>query len=330
MRIAIIGGGLAGTACAYILKNAGHEPVIYEASNTLASGASGNKIGLYNPRFSTQMDKNAQYFSTAYFEALTLFEQAGREIDWNPCGTLYLINDEKRARRYPRINESWDWLDEDMRIVSAQEASTLAGIEIPNDALYLARSGFISPAKICAYYAKDIEVNLNHEINSLKELEGFDTFILACGLGAKQFYPDLQIKPVRGQVTYVKSTPPMNKLKSVVEFGGSIAPEHGGAHFLGSTFQPWLDHSDILDEDDHLNIERTIEALPCLKGAYKVTDHRAGVRVASKNHMPIIGKVDEIRGGMSVFSSVAHGSYGILSSLRGAQIISNALSFDEG
>ena len=321
MCVAIIGGGLAGTACAYVLKQNGHEPVIYEASDALASGASGNKIGLYNPRFSALKDKNADYFTAAFFEALALFEQAGEEIDWNPCGALYLINDEKKIQRYPKINKSWDWADEEMRIVSAIEATSIAGVEINTKALYLPRSGFISPAKLCAYYAKGIETHLGRTISALEELEECDVIILACGMGVKSFYPDLLIKAVRGQVTYVKSKAPIKNLKSILSFGGHVAPEHGGAHCIGSTFQPWLDHSKILTGDDALNIEKCLQAVPSLDSDYDVVDHRAAVRVASKDHMPIIGRKGELNGRIPVYITVAHGSHGILSSLRAARLL---------
>ena len=54
MKAAIIGGGLAGCALAFSLKQAGVTPVVYESASRLAAGASGNSIGLYNPRFTAE------------------------------------------------------------------------------------------------------------------------------------------------------------------------------------------------------------------------------------------------------------------------------------
>jgi flavin-dependent dehydrogenase len=45
MKVAIIGAGLAGTAAAWALRQAGAEPVIYEAGPEIAPGASGNPVG---------------------------------------------------------------------------------------------------------------------------------------------------------------------------------------------------------------------------------------------------------------------------------------------
>tara|TARA_B100001989_G_scaffold233340_1_gene193182 strand:- start:7613 stop:8635 length:1023 start_codon:yes stop_codon:yes gene_type:complete len=328
MKIAIIGGGLAGTACAYVLKNAGHEPVIFEASDSLASGASGNKIGLYNPRFTAQKDKVAEFYSSAFFKALEVFEKAKSEIDWNPCGALHLINDEKKQKRFPKTVESWEWSDQDMHLVSATEASKISGIEIPNDALYLPRSGFVSPAKLCTYYAKDVDTQFNQKIENLEDLE-CDAIILACGMGAKHFYPELPIKPVRGQVTYVQSEGNLQNLKCTIGYGGYVAPSLNGVHCIGSTFQRWLDHSDLLDEDNDSNIQKCVQNLPVLDREYKITDQKAGIRTTSKDHMPIIGQIDQINGKIPVFISTAHGSHGILSSLAAANILEGLINNKE-
>lgn len=66
MKVAVIGGGLAGCAAAYILKKAGAEPVVFESSSTLASGASGNELGMYNPRFSAQRTPQSDFFQLLF------------------------------------------------------------------------------------------------------------------------------------------------------------------------------------------------------------------------------------------------------------------------
>ena len=72
MRVAIIGAGLAGTALAYVLKQGGAEPVIYEASGNIASGASGNDVGLYNPRFTAEQGPEQAFYSDAFFKAICI------------------------------------------------------------------------------------------------------------------------------------------------------------------------------------------------------------------------------------------------------------------
>jgi tRNA 5-methylaminomethyl-2-thiouridine biosynthesis bifunctional protein len=144
MKVAIIGAGLAGTAAAWALRQAGAEPVIYEAGPEIAPGASGNPVGLYNPRLSAERS----FYSDAFPLALKAFEQL-RDTDWNECGALHLITDEKRQKKFTDAVKSWGWPRGEMRIVNKAEASEIAGVGVHYDALYLARSGTISPKKLC-------------------------------------------------------------------------------------------------------------------------------------------------------------------------------------
>lgn len=322
MRIAIIGGGLAGCALAYVLRQAGAQPVIYEASSDLASGASGNAVGLYNPRFTAERGPEQEFYATAFFTALEVFENLDG-IDWTQCGALHLVTDEKKERRFPKTVESWGWGAADMRMVCAREASDIAGIGIGRHCLYLPRSGFISPEKLCAAYARDIEVHLNSDVMAVSALKA-DAVILAAGMGCLSFFaPDMKIplKAVRGQVTYVAPSDESKSLQCTLGYGGYMAPVHQGMHCVGSTFQPWLFHSDVLPEDDVDNIKKMQDNVPFLaSGEYEILARRAAVRTTTKDHFPVIGRVEG-----NVYISSGHGSHGILSSLLGAYVISDMI-----
>lgn len=323
MRVAIIGGGLAGCAAAYVLAQRGVTPVIYEASPELAGGASGNEVGLYNPRFTADLNAEGMFYSAAFFKALEVFEALGAaNINWKPCGALHVMNDEKKARRFPKTAENWGWDDEEMRIVGAFEASDIAGIEIMQDALYLSRSGIVSPRKLCAAYAHGVEVITDHGVSDIAEINA-DAYLLAAGMACLSFpqAAHLPLKPVRGQVTYAKATEHSKNLRVTVGFGGYIAPSINGVHCIGSSFQPWLSHSDIIAQDDLDNLAKLRVQVPDLQGISEVTDHRAGVRTTTKDHFPIIGKIAE-----NIYISTAHGSHGILSSLMGAEIIADMIT----
>ncbi len=321
MRVNIIGGGLAGCSLAYTLKKEGVEPVIYEASSELASGASGNDIGLYNPRFAAQMDAPSEFYSTAFWAALEVFKEFGVSVDFNPCGVLSLLSDERRVKRFHKTAKSWGWSEDDMKLVSPEEASKIAGIEIPYEALYMPKSGNISPKKLCHEYARGIEVNLNTKIEDLAVLEG-DATVLACGMGCLNFKEaeNLPLKSVRGQVSYIKQTEQTKNLKVALSYSGHFAPALDGVHCLGSTFQPWLDHDELIDEDNLTNLEKLFEVLPYLRSNYQVTHSRAGLRTTSRDHFPVVG---QLKGHDDLYISTAHGSYGIITTLLSAKIISN-------
>lgn len=322
MRINIIGGGLAGCALAYVLKKRGMEPVIYEASSDLASGASGNEVGLYNPRFTAQLDEAGIFYTAAFREVLDVFGQAGKDIECDPCGTLHLMDIERKQKRYPKTVQSWQWPKDDMYIVNAQEASDIAGVELIHDCLYIEKSGKVSPRKLCAYYARGVEVHLNASIDNLTLLQG-EVNILACGMGVLKFEvaAGLPLMAVRGQVSYIQASAYSSLLKVALCYGGYIAPADNGVHCIGATFQRWLEHCNCLEEDDLANIEKMIEAIPSLETPYDVMKSRASVRTSSKDYFPVVGQFLD-----GIYISTAHGSHGILSSLLSAVILSDMVT----
>lgn len=323
MRVNIIGAGLAGCALAYVLKQRGAEPVIYEASGEVASGASGNEVGLYNPRFTAQFDAVGEFYSAAYFKALAVFEVLGEGIEWSPCGALHLINNDVKAKRFPKTVESWGWSADEMRIVDAGEASKLAGISVDKDCLYLSRSGTVSPQKLCQAYVEGVDVRLNTPVDKLCNMSG-EAVILACGMGAIQFEvaAHLPLKPVRGQLSYAKASDVSSDLRTALCYGGYISPPNGdGVHAIGATFQRWLEHSDVMAEDDIANFEGLkseveLDLSDCIYG----NKSRAAVRCSAKDHFPVVGQLGE-----GVYISVGHGSHGILSSLLSAKILADMM-----
>jgi tRNA 5-methylaminomethyl-2-thiouridine biosynthesis bifunctional protein len=321
MKIAIIGAGMAGTACAYSLKQYGHECIVYDGSESIASKGSGNSLGLYNPRFAAEYSPEAEFYKAAFETAINTFPKLSG-IDWRPTGALHLMTDETKTRRFTKMAKSWPWNDTMMQIVNPAAASKIAGIPINYDALYLPRSGAVSPKKLCAAYAQNTDIRFNTLIKSLNDLEA-DMVILACGKGIRDF-TNLPVNAVRGQVTDVKATSASQNLKTTLCYSGYITPAQEGIHHTGSTFQRWLAHDDILPEDDRDNIDKFIAAVPSLAGEYEVTYRRAALRVTSPDHFPIIGQWDE-----RIFVTTAHGSHGILSSLMGAHIIAAMITGSE-
>ena len=320
MKIAIIGSGLAGCALAYILYQLGEEPVVYEAGSALANGASGNSSGLYNPRFSALRGPESDFYAAAYCQALRSFRTLA-DIDWRPCGVLHLMDTEKKKIRLHRTVKNWRWDPAHMRLVRADEASRIAGIDLRYDALYLPDGGSVSPQKLCAAYLRNVEYHLNAPLEKLEDIEA-DIKVLACGPAALEFVPSLPIIPVRGQITQVKATQLSANVKCNICYEGYFMPAMDGVHTLGATFQPGLDHSGILKQDDQENIQKLAEAISGLEAGLEIVGQRASVRATSRNRFPIIGRVP---GHDNVYISAAHGSYGLLSSLMGAHLLADMI-----
>jgi len=243
-------------------------------------------------------------------------------IDWNPCGSLHLMCEDKKENRFPQTLKNWGWECEHMSILDADEASDVAGVELMHSALYIPDAGAVSPKKLCEFYARGVEVHLNHPTYGMSELDA-DVKVLACGYGARKFYDWLPLNQVRGQVTDVRSTVYSKRLKSNICYGGYITPVNDiGHHLLGATFQRWLNHSEPMVEDNEQNLEKLAAIAPRLAEGLKVVGHRAAVRTATQDHFPIVGRISQQD---HVYVSVGHGSHGIVSTLMASYLLTDMI-----
>jgi tRNA 5-methylaminomethyl-2-thiouridine biosynthesis bifunctional protein len=306
--ILIHGAGLAGCAAAHAFRQYGLKPILHDP-NGIASGASGNIRGLINPRFTAFRTAESDYYAAA-------FAMAVRELyKFEKCGSLHLITNEDKEKRFTRTCESWGWDQTHMRMLSPAEASDIAGVRVPHAALYLPDSGFTDPAALCSAYAKDIEI-----VQTPMEA---DTHVWALGaaMPAHESCAGLPIHTVRGQVTLAKPTAGSAALKSNLCYGGYITPAKDGVHMIGSTFQKWLAHTDALDADDAQNLDSLSAAVPGL-GTPGIIGHRAGLRCAARDRFPVAGESLAMPGH---FISAAHGSHGIVSSLLSGHILADMM-----
>ncbi len=343
-RIAIIGGGLAGTACAYVLKERGLEPVLFEASDSLAAGASGNRIGMLNPRLYAQRSAEADFYASSYELAGRVLRGFPDSVEFNPCGSLHLIDSDEKKKRFTAMVEAEIWSSEHMRLVDADEAARIAGVPIAQEALYLPDSGAAYPAALCVAYADGADVRLNTPVSELAQTESgwsvngeaFDAVILACGAAVKNFTQSswFPVETVRGQVTWIAENVATTGLRCNLCYGGYITPAKNGMHVVGSTFQKWLNHTDLLVEDDEYNLQKLGGVVPALLDDAEITGGRAGLRTASQDRFPLVGAVpdreswrvgDEISFS-NLYASVGHGSHGVISTLGAAVFLADMIT----
>ncbi|HEY8191681.1 MAG TPA: FAD-dependent 5-carboxymethylaminomethyl-2-thiouridine(34) oxidoreductase MnmC, partial [Alphaproteobacteria bacterium] len=322
--VAIAGGGLAGTAAAFVLKRQGFRPVIFETAPTLASGASGNNLGLINPRLSALRTAESDFYAASFAQAArTLRElQRGYDIEFNPCGSLHLLTDAEKEKRLRAADAQWGWHKNHMHLLDIEAASQRAGITMPQGALILPDAGTVNPAQLCAAYADGVETRLGTQTDCTALEREFDHVILACGTAVKQFAPlaDLPMHTVRGQITEFAANATSAEVRANICFGGYLSPTRQGVHTTGATFQQWENGTDVTENDHAENIRRLQGALPGL-GDITPAGGRAALRTSSKDRFPVIGQAAE-----NVYASTAHGSHGIISTLAGAHILADLLT----
>ncbi|MEM9469867.1 MAG: FAD-dependent oxidoreductase, partial [Pseudomonadota bacterium] len=191
--------------------------------------------------------------------------------------------------------------------------------------LYLPNSGSVSPQKLCHHYAKNIDVRLNQKIDNLDDIDA-DHIVLANGIGSLSFLKNedaFPIHTVRGQVSYLKASQQLKSLKTTICFGGYLSKAVEGKNALGSSFQKWLEHTDILESDNEDNLARLKDNIPSLDyEELEIETARAGMRVSSKDRFPIAGKVPEKE---NIYIATAFGSHGIVGSIAAAHLIADQI-----
>jgi tRNA 5-methylaminomethyl-2-thiouridine biosynthesis bifunctional protein len=307
--IHIMGAGLAGCSMAYVLKQYGFEPVLHDP-NGIASGASGNPVGIINPRLSALRTAESDFYMAAFSQTVRTFAVM-EGVDYQQCGALHLINDDEKEKRFTRTAENWGWGTDHMRMLCASEASEIAGVKLNDRALYLSGSAKINPSALCKFYVRDIPLE-----SAVPPKDAI--IVLANGAAVIDWIPDLPIHTVRGQITLARGSEQSAKLKTNICYGGYISAPLNGIHAVGSTFQKWMVDTNTLAEDDAANLESLAKHVTGL-GALEIIGHRAALRTASTDRFPVIGGTD------GLLVSTAHGSHGIASTLAGAHLIADLL-----
>lgn len=331
-KVAIIGGGLAGCAAAYFSKRSGLYPIIFEQDEVVASAASGNARGMVSPRISAEMTPYAQYYSIAFQSLIAFFDGAsegGADIGWHKCGTLHLSIDTRKDKQFAKTVQNWNWDQKDIHRLSKGDVSIQAGIDLDFEALFLPQSGYVSPPKLCTYYADDVEVRSGQNVSDemLADMDA-DIIVLACATGLQQFELARHIPfgTVRGQITKVSASAASAHLKCNLNYGGYCSPADAqGEHMIGATFQRWLDHSRVIDGDNQENIDALRAVAPNIVEGMEVWGSRAAVRCTTRDYFPVVGKLGQI-GDKDVYISGGHGSHGILSSFMAAQILMDQIA----
>lgn len=330
MSVAIIGGGLAGTACAYVLGQAGVGCTIFEAAATLAAGASGNMRAIYNPRLSAFRSVESDFYTAGFSAAVQTFRQLS-DIGFQRCGSLHMITDDDKRKKLSQTMANWNWHPDHMQWLTREEAGRVAGIALLHDALYLPDSGCVEPVRLCKAYALQADIRFNNPVAHLERAgkswlvngEAFEIVILANAAAVQAFEIAswLPVHTVRGQVIEVEETSSSSALRCNLCYGGYISPSlETGRHVVGSTFQRWWTHTDILEEDNDYILNNLRRAVPSSGEMGAITGARAALRTSSKDRLPVIGALPGLD---NIYVSTAHGSHGVVSSLAGAQMIAS-------
>ena len=305
----IIGGGIAGCSTAYALATRGIKVTLLERHAQTASEASGNPQAMLYPRISGE-DAASQFALESYLYSLEFFKTLKLiPADFNVCGMLQLGFNPRELARIQKV-ATQNHAEDILKYVSADEASSLAGIELMHDALYFPKAAWVNPQQLCQRLTTHENISVKTLINVDSLLKNNDLFeiysediliekadiaIIANANEAQNLGYNLYLKTqaVRGQVSILEATDISQKIKSIICSDGYLSPADNGEHSLGATFS--VDNmDDKLDEEDHLaNLFKLKSfSLPLHENLKNnIKDGRVSFRCTSFDYFPLVGEL---------------------------------------
>lgn len=318
----IIGAGLAGTATAERLAARGWRCTIIE-SQTLASGASGNKAGVIRPQPSADDNYLGRLTRTGFLSTLTRLaqlEHAGHPVEWDPCGVLHLAKDADQVALMQRTVAQLQAPKELLDWVSDTEATDHAGLPLGTGGWWFSQGGWVNPADYALQLCRTSGATLleHTPVASLTRDEsgwlayGVDNAVIARGdivilanataipALAAPFSDALPLRPARGQTT-VFSSPPGPAPKTVVCRSGYWTPSINGTSTSGASFL--IDDTDLSmrarEHADNLVILKGISP-ECASTLPTPEDSelqgKVGLRPVVPDRLPLVGQVPSIKG----------------------------------
>lgn len=291
-RIAIIGGGVAGASLAFAARHAGLQPTVIERTG-FASGASGNRAGLFMPRLDLGAAPASRFFVDAFVHAEALLRERGGDI-LNRCGVLLGAEDEASRARLARLSEArllpGDWLQETPRGLFLSVAGAL---DPPRYVAMLLGDTPLIRGEACRLIRREqwsVEV-------ALGEIGPFDAVILANSVDALRFCEAraLPLTSVAGQIDWFADAAPP---QAALAFGPYAAPAPGGGLVIGATYdrqaRPTAPHTSVdatrrnLDAVASFASDLVREIDPARSQA------RASLRCQTPDRLPVAGPLPDL------------------------------------
>ena len=361
--VVIVGGGLAGSAVASALAEAGLSSVVLERNAGIAQEASGNAAGLFHGVVHVEDGRHARFFRAAALAARTEVGAAlGSGVPGSVDGLLRLEFEadigSMRATA-ARLGLPNDYA----RAVTALEASVLAGTALNTPAWFFANGGWVDPRALCAWWLQRAGTRATVRPDSCvaelrrdggrwllldsgrRVVADAATVVLADGTGslhgAALHWP---VSRMRGQLSSTKRAdwPAAHVPRLPITGAGYVLPAIDGAIWFGAATQPDEGDTSLRDEDHRSNLERARRLLSMHAPVPVPSQGRTGFRWVTDDRLPIIGAVPDLAAAADprgptldrprlvprlpgLYAVAALGSRGIASAVLGARVIAASI-----
>ena len=349
-KVAIIGAGLAGAACARTLSRSGFMVTVFEAADRPATGPSGNPMGILHPLVSKDHNLASQWVEIGMATTLRwlaelsdLIQSEGLGMLGHSCGVLQMNAD---ASELVNWAPKGAWIKPERFVRACLTDAQANGAELVFGLRAVAVDG-----------QGDVSIQ-NRDGESYAQR--FDTVVI-CNSGEMQrLLPDAQLmlNSIRGTVSSY-ALPMERSLPAVICASGYATPVVEGEMVVGASYEHIqsdvdlgpgtsdlahrLDVTEGIDEGGSFsNLDRLRVIFPELAEicAGLLPEDRTSIRSATLDRMPHVGRVLDWTKPLAPSVSQIHqmprsdrlwvlgglGSRGLSSSPLGAEVIAAQLS----
>ena len=312
-RVAIIGGGIAGIACAERLAARGCAVTLFEQHQRLVEETSGNHQAILLPVLAVDETRLSRLNRVAFLYTLRRLGElaaAGHPVEWEQCGVVQIARDAEHAKKQAAIVSNQHLPEDFAQFIDAATATEIVGTRVAGDAWWFPSAGWLAPASfahaLLAAAGTRVDCRLGTHIAALaqqpdgwqlldaqgKALWQGQTVVLAHAHGIRTLpqAAHLPLRCFRGQVSHLPESQLAGLPRSVVCREGYLAPPHKGIAGLGATFQ--RSHERLATVDDHAaNLNRLTAMLPEWSGRFVPSElaGRVGLRPVSPDKLPMLG-----------------------------------------
>ncbi len=318
-EVTVVGGGIAGSTTAFALAERGIKVRLLEQQQ-IAAGASGNPQGIVYSKLSYHPGALVDFNLSSLLYAMRFYrQQQGFPNHGQACGVLQLLDNEA-LENAKIIMGKFARSAEFVEMLSAQEASQTAGIELLQSALWFPQSGWLNPPSLCRALLDhpNISVETGVEVTQMDfhhdawQLDCNDdntrscaTVVLCCAQASQRFAQTQAIstKAIRGQISYLTPTPTSTKLKTVICAEGYIAPATE-RHCAGATYDLHQQDDQLRQQDHRTNLHNIKLLSPDLQDLLEpdLAHGRVSYRCTTPDYLPIVGPVPRLRENIARFS----------------------------
>lgn len=291
--VTIIGAGLAGSSAAHHLAMSGKSVTVLDQNSTVAEGASGNPVGLFEPQVNSDNSYVTNYLNN-YYQYFTGYIQNLLKENEIPSHRLCGINRIDLSSSEPR----WELIEN-------------AGIISPSDLckVQLKHAGIkvITCAKV-----DNIIFDDNHWLclNSSGELLSRSVIlVIANGYQGTAFRQTrmLEMSPLAGQISYLETDAISPPVKQPCAGKHYLIPLTDGSYLCGASHHRTAQL--MVNQTDH---EENILGLKAMLSKHrinplKISGGRTGVRCVTPDHLPMVGAVPDASYYAKHYDSLHHG-----------------------